>query len=163
MPWTWRSRIGNRLPARFCAPITERQFTSWAFTNKIRSAGLMPSFGTIGDGYDNAMMESFWSSTGDRTAEPEEMADPTRSGERDLRLHRNLLQPSETEFADRLCVTDPVRVTLREPIRSGLIFTYPGAAKHGSGQQVKQTWCSLPTIGMSSVLVAACTAKSLPD
>lgn len=38
------------------------QFTSWAFTNKIRSAGLMPSFGTIGDGLDNAMMESFWSS-----------------------------------------------------------------------------------------------------
>lgn len=38
------------------------QFTSWAFTNKIRAAGLMPSFGTIGDGYDNAMMESFWSS-----------------------------------------------------------------------------------------------------
>ncbi len=35
---------------------------SWAFTTKIRSAGLMPSFGTIGDGYDNAMMESFWSS-----------------------------------------------------------------------------------------------------
>ncbi|MFE3799440.1 IS3 family transposase, partial [Nocardia tengchongensis] len=27
-----------------------------------RSNGLMPSFGTIGDGYDNAMMESFWSS-----------------------------------------------------------------------------------------------------
>ncbi|MET3176637.1 UNVERIFIED_ORG: transposase InsO family protein [Arthrobacter sp. UYCu721] len=38
------------------------QFTSWALTNKIRSAGLMPSFGTIGDGYDNAMMESLWSS-----------------------------------------------------------------------------------------------------
>jgi len=28
------------------------QFTSWAFTNKIRSAGLMPSFGSIGDAYD---------------------------------------------------------------------------------------------------------------
>lgn len=39
------------------------QFTSWAFTNKIRSSGMMPSFGTIGDGLDNAMMESFWSST----------------------------------------------------------------------------------------------------
>lgn len=25
------------------------QFTSWAFTNKIREAGLMPSFGSIGD------------------------------------------------------------------------------------------------------------------
>ncbi len=38
------------------------QFTSWAFGDKIRSAGLMPSFGTVGDGLDNAMMESFWSS-----------------------------------------------------------------------------------------------------
>jgi putative transposase len=38
------------------------QFTSWAFGNKIRSAGLMPSFGSVGDGLDDAMMESFWSS-----------------------------------------------------------------------------------------------------
>jgi putative transposase len=38
------------------------QFTSWAFTNKIRASGLMPSFGTIGDCDDNSMMESFWSS-----------------------------------------------------------------------------------------------------
>jgi transposase InsO family protein len=37
------------------------QFTSWAFSDKIRSAGLMPSFGSVGDGLDNAMMESFWS------------------------------------------------------------------------------------------------------
>ena len=38
------------------------QFTSWAFGEKIRSAGLLPSFGSVGDGLDNAMMESFWSS-----------------------------------------------------------------------------------------------------
>ncbi|MGP9662865.1 IS3 family transposase [Arthrobacter sp. AOP36-C1-22] len=38
------------------------QFTSWVFTQKIRSAGLLPSFGTVGDGLDNAMVESFWSS-----------------------------------------------------------------------------------------------------
>lgn len=38
------------------------QFTSWAFTERLRSSGLMPSFGTVGDGLDNAMMESFWSS-----------------------------------------------------------------------------------------------------
>ena len=38
------------------------QFTSWTFTNKIRASELMPSFGTIGDCYDNSMMESFWSS-----------------------------------------------------------------------------------------------------
>ena len=38
------------------------RFTSWLFGAKIRSAGLPPSFGTVGDGLDNAMMESFWSS-----------------------------------------------------------------------------------------------------
>lgn len=38
------------------------QFTSWVF-EKIRSAGLVPSFGTVGDGLDNAVMETFWSST----------------------------------------------------------------------------------------------------
>lgn len=38
------------------------QYTSWVFGEKIRSAGLLPSFGTVGDGLDNAMMESFWSS-----------------------------------------------------------------------------------------------------
>ncbi len=36
------------------------QFTSWAFSQKIREAGLTPSMGTIGDGYDNAPIESFW-------------------------------------------------------------------------------------------------------
>ncbi len=39
------------------------QFTSWAFGDRVRTAGLLPSFGTVGDGLDNAMMESFWSST----------------------------------------------------------------------------------------------------
>jgi len=38
------------------------QFTSWEFNSKIRDAGLMSSFGTIGDCYDNFMTESFWSS-----------------------------------------------------------------------------------------------------
>lgn len=38
------------------------QFTSWVFGERIRSARLLPSFGTVGDGLDNAMTESFWSS-----------------------------------------------------------------------------------------------------
>jgi len=37
------------------------QFTSWAFTKRVKDAGLVGSMGTIGDGYDNAMIESFWS------------------------------------------------------------------------------------------------------
>jgi transposase InsO family protein len=36
------------------------QFTSWAFTSWARSAGLLPSLGTVGDPYDNAVVESFW-------------------------------------------------------------------------------------------------------
>ena len=37
-------------------------FTSWSFTERIRDAGLMSSFGSVGAAFDNAMMESFWSS-----------------------------------------------------------------------------------------------------
>lgn len=36
------------------------QFTSWAFTERARAAGLLPSLGTVGDPYDNAVVESFW-------------------------------------------------------------------------------------------------------
>ena len=36
------------------------QYTSWAFGQRLRSAGLLASMGTVGDCYDNAMMESFW-------------------------------------------------------------------------------------------------------
>ncbi len=36
------------------------QFTSWAFTEKVREAGLASSMGSVGSAYDNAMMESFW-------------------------------------------------------------------------------------------------------
>jgi putative transposase len=36
------------------------QYTSWAFGQRLRGAGLLPSMGTIGDCYDNSMMESFW-------------------------------------------------------------------------------------------------------
>ena len=56
--------IGNRRPAPGGIVHADHgvQFTSWAFSDKIRSAGLMPSFGSVGDGLDNAMMERFWSS-----------------------------------------------------------------------------------------------------
>ncbi|WP_231404488.1 IS3 family transposase [Actinomadura viridis] len=38
------------------------QFTSWTFGKRLRAAGLLGSMGTVGDCYDNAMMESFWGS-----------------------------------------------------------------------------------------------------
>jgi putative transposase len=37
------------------------QFASWAFTQRAKNSGLLPSMGSVGDCYDNSMMEAFWS------------------------------------------------------------------------------------------------------
>jgi putative transposase len=37
------------------------QYTSWAFGRRLRAAGLLGSMGTVGDAYDNALAESFFS------------------------------------------------------------------------------------------------------
>jgi len=37
------------------------QFTAWAFTHRAKASRPVPSTGSIGDCYDNAMIESFWS------------------------------------------------------------------------------------------------------
>jgi transposase InsO family protein len=42
-------------------PIEFTQFTSWAFTRRAIDSGLLPSMGSVGSCYDNAMIESFWS------------------------------------------------------------------------------------------------------
>lgn len=36
------------------------QFTSWAFTTRAKESGLVPSMGSVGDAFDNAVIESFW-------------------------------------------------------------------------------------------------------
>jgi putative transposase len=36
------------------------QFTSWAFTGRAKRSGLVPSMASIGDCYDNPVIESFW-------------------------------------------------------------------------------------------------------
>ena len=42
-------------------PLERKQFTSWTFTQRALDSGLLPSMGSIGDCYDDAMIESFWS------------------------------------------------------------------------------------------------------
>ena len=37
------------------------QYTSWAFGRRLRAAGILGSMGSVGDAYDNAMAESFFS------------------------------------------------------------------------------------------------------
>jgi transposase InsO family protein len=35
--------------------------TSWAFTRRALDSGLLPSMGSVGDCFDNAVIEAFWS------------------------------------------------------------------------------------------------------
>ena len=37
------------------------QFTSWAFSQRAKASGLLPSMGGVGACFDNVMTESFWS------------------------------------------------------------------------------------------------------
>ena len=54
--------VSNRTPPAGAVIHSDHgsQFTSWAFSERVRQAGLAPSMGTVGDAFDNAMMESFW-------------------------------------------------------------------------------------------------------
>jgi putative transposase len=36
------------------------QFTSWAFTTRLKQSGLLASMGSVGDALDNAVVEAFW-------------------------------------------------------------------------------------------------------
>jgi len=56
-------RIRRTAPGGIVHADHDTQWTSWVLDEKIRSADLLPSFGSAGEESDNAMMESFWSST----------------------------------------------------------------------------------------------------
>ena len=42
-------------------PIESGEFGSWAFTDRAQASGLLPSMGSVGDCFDNSMIEAFWS------------------------------------------------------------------------------------------------------
>jgi transposase InsO family protein len=53
--------IGNRQPQQTVIHSDHgTQYTSWAFTRRVHESGLVASMGSIGDCYDNGLMESFW-------------------------------------------------------------------------------------------------------
>jgi len=54
--------ISNRTPPAGTVIHSDHgsQFTSWAFSERVRQAKLVPSMGTVGDAFDNAVIESFW-------------------------------------------------------------------------------------------------------
>jgi len=54
--------VQNRAPATGTLIHSDHgvQFTSWAFTERAKQSGLVPSMGSIGDCFDNAVIEAFW-------------------------------------------------------------------------------------------------------
>ena len=54
--------IQNRAPAAGTVIHSDHgvQFNSWAFTRRAQESGLLPSMGSVGDCFDNAVIESFW-------------------------------------------------------------------------------------------------------
>jgi transposase InsO family protein/transposase-like protein len=54
--------IDQRTPPRGALVHSDHgsQYTSWTFSQRVRSSGLAHSLGTVGDAFDNAMVESFW-------------------------------------------------------------------------------------------------------
>jgi putative transposase len=54
--------IQNRQPAAGTIIHSDHgtQFTSWAFTRRAQESGLIASMGSIGDCFDNSVIESFW-------------------------------------------------------------------------------------------------------
>ncbi len=59
---TSRSLHGRRRPAGEVVHYSDRGsvYTSLAFCNQLEDHGLLASFGSTGDAYDNAAMEAFW-------------------------------------------------------------------------------------------------------
>jgi transposase InsO family protein len=54
--------IGNRTPPVGTVIHSDHgsRFSSWAFSERVRQAGLVPSMRTVGDAFDNAVIEAFW-------------------------------------------------------------------------------------------------------
>jgi transposase InsO family protein len=78
----WRSTPALRHRAPSIHGDHGPQFTSWRFTERARRPRLLPSLGTVGDPYDNAVAESFWGTMPDRAAEQTTLEHPRRARER---------------------------------------------------------------------------------
>ena len=113
------------------------QFTSWSFTERIRDAGLMPSFGSVGDAFDCddgvVLVEH-----AERVAQPKEVEDAPRTDQRHLRLHRGVLQSPASPLVARLRLTRRVR-TVDEERTDRLISRTNWVTKPSAGQCLRET------------------------
>src|SRR5437588_11350724 len=86
------------------------QFSSWAFTQRAVDSGLVPSMGSIGDCYDNAVRVVL-EPDASRAPRPATVAHPRRARQRDLRIPGDLPQAPATHRLPRDAHIRSVRTT----------------------------------------------------
>jgi len=77
------------------------QFTSWAFGQRLRNAGLVGSMGSIGDCYDQLHDGVVLGNDAPRATRLSVMENPSRACQRDIRVDRVLVQPTAPTFQHR--------------------------------------------------------------
>jgi Integrase core domain/HTH-like domain len=94
------------------------QFTSWAFSHKVRDAGLAPSMGAVGSAYDKCDGRVLLGADAGRALQPQTLEDPDRARQRHSRLHRAVPQHPPPALGARDAHPDRVRgSTQRNPGR----------------------------------------------
>jgi putative transposase len=79
-------------------PLESAQYTSVAFGNRCKEAGVRPSTGSVGDAYDNAMCESFFATLECELIDRRRFRSQ-RSADGRLSVHRSFYNPSRRHSA----------------------------------------------------------------
>lgn len=77
------------------------QFTAWAFTHRARQSGLLPSMGSVGDCFDNAVIESFWGRMQTELLNRKRWTHPGRTSLSNVRIRRGVPQPTTSSQLHR--------------------------------------------------------------
>ena len=101
-------------------------------------SGLMPSMGSVGDCFDNAVIESFWSRMQVELLD-RALADPGRARQRDLRVPRDLPQPPAPPLGAWHANTDRVRSNSSTPPRQPRESSQRDSTKPRAPQSLHQT------------------------
>ncbi|AVL26572.1 hypothetical protein CEQ30_40685 [Nocardia brasiliensis] len=117
-------------------------YTAIRFANRLADNGIAQSMGSVGDSYDNALMENFFSTSKTELVYRNSWHTRERCGERTVLLHRRLVQhPTHPEEA-ALAITRRIRSQLPSP-RSGRNQIIRSPAQRG-------TSCTHDALCMSS-------------
>ncbi|MFC4950502.1 IS3 family transposase [Pseudonocardia sp. GCM10023141] len=104
--------ISRRSPEPYSAILHSghgSQFTSWAFGRRLVEAGLVASMGSIGDCYDNSMMESCWGTMQLELLDSRAWKTRAELATAIFEMDRVLVQPETATFPRRDAVASGLR------------------------------------------------------